>query len=220
MRRRRNNAAAESGTGSATRSRQMFLSVFDGFKIGIGPSSSHTIGPKTVARGASRASAAHRDGSRVPSQAGSAFEPAAQNAGAHKGTKEHSAPKAERDSRDVKHSRALIILESRRSFPRTSAPRRAGCATRVKTIQKSHACSACIGRRRATVAGQGWLAGPKPSLDAEERLTDDGTAPDGKRKKVGATEGGQNYFFSFRIMRERCTLTVFWERFRDTKVLV
>ena len=26
--------------------------------------------------------------------------------------------------------------------------------------------------------------------------------------------------FSFRIMRERCTLTVFWERLRDTKVLI
>ncbi|TIX14926.1 MAG: L-serine ammonia-lyase, partial [Mesorhizobium sp.] len=28
----------------------MFLSVFDLFKIGIGPSSSHTMGPMTAAR--------------------------------------------------------------------------------------------------------------------------------------------------------------------------
>ena len=37
----------------------MFLSVFDMFKIGVGPSSSHTMGPMIAAR---RFAEAHLDG--------------------------------------------------------------------------------------------------------------------------------------------------------------
>src|SRR5206468_8248745 len=35
---------------ASRRQRRVFLSVFDLFKIGIGPSSSHTMGPMTAAR--------------------------------------------------------------------------------------------------------------------------------------------------------------------------
>ena len=45
----------------------MFLSIFDVFKIGIGPSSSHTMGPMTAARRPDGACFSNGSGGSMPS---------------------------------------------------------------------------------------------------------------------------------------------------------